>query len=209
VVAEPCEIAGLIDHGVVDRDAFDGFVKQHYRTIFNFILRMTGDFFQAADLTQDVFVYAYCSLPAFRGGSKVSTWLCGIATNAANNWLSTYHRHDLVGSLPADPDEDQATLREVPSDRTTPERLLTRRELETLVNDEIKNLPPDFRLVIVLRDLEGLTYFDIAQITGIPKGTVKSRLYRARACLRERLQSYMGGAGRDAETGGAKLMVVD
>lgn len=184
--------------GNVDID-FNALLDKYHKKIFNVLLRMVGDFHEAADLTQDVFVQAYRALPSFRGDSKIYTWLYRIAINRGKNRMKQIARGNSVvtGSLDDPIDAEEGLTRDVPDHSAVPERMLERRELQVVVSEEINNLPPDFRLVVILRDIEGLSYRDMAEVVGISLEAVKSRLFRARSQLRERLRPYLQGAGRE------------
>ncbi len=174
---------------------FDVLLDRYQKKIFNVLLRMTGDFDEASDLTQDVFVQAYRALPSFRGDSKIYTWLFRIAVNRCKNRMKQISRVGNVagGSLDDPVDLEDNLTRDVPDLSFAPERLLERAELREIVNEEIDNLPPDFRLVVILRDIQGLSYREMAEVIGISLEAVKSRLFRARSHLRERLRPYLQG----------------
>jgi RNA polymerase sigma-70 factor (ECF subfamily) len=193
---------------------FDVLVERYQKKVFNLLLRMIGDYDEAADLTQDVFLQAYRALPTFRGEAKIYTWLYRIAINRCKNRIKQISRdNSLVSSSLDDPvDADDTASRDVPDHSYVPDRQLERTELRAVVSSEISNLPPDFREVIVLRDLQGLSYREMADVVGISLEAVKSRLFRARQCLRERLQPYLQGtasagpaeAARRRPAGGAR-----
>jgi len=185
-------MAPQVDFGVL--------LDKYHKRIFNVLLRMVGDFHEAADLTQDVFVQAYRALKSFRGDSKIYTWLYRIAVNRGKNRMKQIARsNSVVTSSLEDPiDLEDGLTRDVPDHSGIPERQLERDELQAVVSAEIENLPPDFRLVIILRDIEGLSYRDMADVIGISLEAVKSRLFRARSELRERLRPYIQGAERIA-----------
>lgn len=185
------------EEGEVDVNAL---IDRYHKKIFNVLLRMIGDFHEAADLTQDVFVQAYRALPTFRGESKIYTWLYRIAVNRGKNRMKQIARSNamMAGSIDEPIDAEEGLRRDLPDQSFVPDRILAQRELQAVVNEEINNLPPDFRLVIVLRDLEGLSYKDMAEVIGISLEAVKSRLFRARSHLRERLRPYLSGAGCEA-----------
>ncbi|MBI2298785.1 MAG: sigma-70 family RNA polymerase sigma factor [Armatimonadetes bacterium] len=176
---------------------FDALIDRYHKKIFNVLLRMVGDFHEAADLTQDVFVQAYRALPTFRGDSKIYTWLYRIAVNRGKNRMKQITRTTSVvaGSIDDPIEAEEGLRREVPDQSHVPERVLQQRELQAVVNQEINGLPPDFRLVVILRDLEGLSYRDMAEVIGISLEAVKSRLFRARSQLRERLRPYLSNPG--------------
>jgi RNA polymerase sigma-70 factor (ECF subfamily) len=149
-----------------------------------------------------VFVQAYRALPNFRGDSKIYTWLYRIAVNRGKNRMKQISRgHAALTTSLDDPiDQEEGLSRDVPDERYGPERMLERRELQEVVSEQINGLPADFRLVIVLRDIQGLSYRDMAEVIGISLEAVKSRLFRARSELRERLRPYLQAgerSGRD------------
>lgn len=183
------------DHGL----PFDLLVERYQKKVFNVLLRMIGDFDEAADLTQDVFVQAYRAFSTFRGESKIYTWLYRIAINRCKNRMKQIARGNSVvsGSLDDPLDGEDGTVRDVPDSSHVPDRLLERAELREVVNQEIAKLPPDFRMVIVLRDMQGLSYKEMADVIGISLEAVKSRLFRARSQLREQLRPYLHGIGQE------------
>lgn len=175
---------------------FEELLNRYESKIFNLILRLVGDYEEAADLTQETFIQAFKALPEFRGESQIYTWLYSIAVNRTKNRLKQLERQQrLVPESLDEPiaREDGDLEREVPDWTYSPEQVLERKELQQVVQREIQNLPEDFREVIVLRDLQGLSYRDIAHILGISVEALKSRLFRARSCLRERLRPYLEG----------------
>jgi RNA polymerase sigma-70 factor (ECF subfamily) len=185
--------------------AFDELVRRYQQKVFNVLLRMIGDYDEAADLTQDVFVQAFKALPHFRGESKVFTWLYRIAVNRCKNRLKQIARTNTVvtSSLDEPIDGEDALRREVPDETFAPEIHLERQELREVVIEEIYRLPPDFKLVIILRDLNGLSYKEMADAVGITLEAVKSRLFRARSLLRDRLRPYLHGLPPQAPPDGS------
>lgn len=182
---------GEVDVGQLD---FDALINRYHKKVFNTLLRIVhGDFHEAADLTQDVFVQAWRALPSFRGDSKIYTWLYRIAVNRGKNRVKQINRTNnaVAGSLDDQIEDNEVVRHEFADQANTPERVTQQCELQATVNREINGLPPDFRLVIILRDLEGLSYRDMAEIIGISLEAVKSRLFRARSQLRERLRPYL------------------
>lgn len=158
-----------------DERAFEELVRDHQDRVFGLILRMLGDRGEAEDLTQEVFVAVHQALPRFRGESRLSTWIWRIAKNHALNRIKVLVRRE---RLP-----DAGPLEEAPR----PDRVYDERERRSAVQRAIARLEPDSRLVVALRDLEGLSYEEIAEIVEEPLGTVKSRLHRARLRLAEML----------------------
>ena len=171
-----------------DEAAFRTFVRTYQRPIFNLVFRMLGDAEEARDLSQEVFVSAFRGLPSFRGEAKLSTWLFRIATNHCRNRQKYLGRRQ-HGKL--DPYEDQRdrpdrspALGERPP---RPDRELAGQQLERAIQDAIRGLPADFRELVVLRDIQGMSYEEIRSVTGLAAGTVKSRLHRARVALKKTL----------------------
>ncbi len=176
-----------------DADAFCELVLRHQDRIYNFVLRSIGDPDDAADLTQDIFVRAYAGLGQFSGRASFQTWLFRIAYNR----LADYSRRERAKrrqtmSLDSPSDADDAPPVEVADLRSNPADEVEREELARKVQEAILQLSHKLRTVIVLYDLEGLSYEEIAAVVGCPLGTVKSRLFHARAELRRRLARYLG-----------------
>ncbi len=168
-----------------DLPSFNALVTRHERPIYNLCLRMLRDVAAAEDATQDTFIKAWSSLDTFRGG-LVRPWLLKIATNRCYDLLRAKGRRP-ASSLDAEPFESQPQwTSQVGSE--DPETFATRAELATHLERAIAALPDDQRLVILLSDLQGHGYEAIAEIAGVPVGTVKSRISRARARLRDALR---------------------
>ncbi len=175
-----------------DLDAFNRLIQAYERQVFNLAWRIMGDSDSAADATQEAFISAYKSVGRFRGGSFRS-WILRIVTNACYDELRRRKRRP-AGSLEKLFDEmgvpepdDPGDLIHKPED---PEAATERAELSSAIQDCLNRLPDDFRVVAVLADVQGYEYTEVAQVIGIPLGTVKSRLARARARLRECLQRH-------------------
>ena len=175
-------------------ESFDDLVDRYERKIFNLIYRIVGDYDEAADLTQDTFVSAYRSFNGFRGDSNVYTWLYRIAVNTCKN---RFRERDRRPDLQAVSLDDGAGREQCISDggligpQPTPEGALERREMRKLVEEAIAGLPDDYRVVAVLRDLQGLSYKEIAEATDLSVDVVKTRLARARGMLRTKLEHYL------------------
>ncbi len=173
-----------------DREAFGRLVIKYQDGLYNAVYRMTGRREDAADIVQETFLKAYRAIGSFRGGSAIYTWLYQIAVNT----VISKHRRDAVrkeskkiplggrdGSAVVDPDDG----------RPEPDVLAQQAELGRRIEQAIAELDEDHRIVVVLKDVEGFDYEQIAQIVGCPRGTVKSRLHRARLKLRERLTTLV------------------
>ncbi len=166
-----------------DPDAFARLVEQHEGRIYRLALRMTLSPDDAAELTQEAFLSAWRALPSFRGRSSFSTWLYRLAYNACIDFLRREKRRRAIF---ADPIETWAgDIREEPDGRSDPARLLERQSDREAVRAGLAALSEAHRQVLTLRELEGLSYAEIADLIGVSEGTVKSRLNRARLALRE------------------------
>jgi RNA polymerase sigma-70 factor (ECF subfamily) len=162
-----------------DAQAFERLVMAHQHFVFNLALRVLADPHEAEDVAQDAFVRAWSALPRFRGQSKFSTWLYRITTNLCYNRLPRLRRE-----LNALVDDD---LAEVPDDRQTdaPEAQVEDARRQAFLQQALADLPTGQRLLLSLRFQQALSYEDIATVTGLPLGTVKTGLFRARARLRD------------------------
>jgi RNA polymerase sigma-70 factor (ECF subfamily) len=167
---------------------FDSLVDSYQKPIYNLIYRLLGDRDEAADVTQETFVAAYGSWRSFRGESAAYTWLYRIAVNQCKNRFrerDRRRRHE----EPSVDDESWADHRRSES----PDGVVERRELKEMIEQAISGLPRDYRIVAVLRDLQGLSYGEIADAAGLSVEVVKTRLARARGMLRRRLGAYLEG----------------
>ncbi len=167
-----------------DLHAFNQLVLAYQSTMYNVAYRILGDPDAAADATQDAFVSAYKAIARFRGGS-FKAWLLRIVTNACYDQLRVKQRRptDSLDDMLVEPEHD-ATLRD---DSESPEEFVLRQELGAAIQQGLSTLPPDQRITLVLSDIEGLSYDEIAEATQVSLGTVKSRLSRARSKLRDYL----------------------
>lgn len=177
-----------------DRTAFDRLVLRHKDRVFNLCWRLLGDREEANEQAQEVFVRVFRSIKDFRFKSSFSTWLYAIAVNTCRNRLksSEYRRRRRMVSIDAlqDPDCDRA----VPELRDPSPSVLDRmtdRERDGLIQSAIDSLPEESRTIVVLRDIEGIAYEEIAAVTRLNLGTVKSRLARARQQLRDKLKGLI------------------
>jgi RNA polymerase sigma-70 factor, ECF subfamily len=180
------------------RAAFDVLVRRYQQKVFNLVLRYVREPMEAEDVTQEAMIKAYRALPGFRGDSAFYTWLYRIAINTAKNRLSAASRK-MFERLPVDEDGDSTGFVDSRlSDDATPERVLLSEEIQDTVNQAMQELPDELRQAIVMRELDGLSYEEIAQAMECPVGTVRSRIFRAREAIDRRLRPiFEGGIGRD------------
>ncbi|MGC8669199.1 MAG: sigma-70 family RNA polymerase sigma factor [Chthonomonadales bacterium] len=179
-----------------DAQAFNEIVARYKNRVFNYICRMIGAGPDAEDLAQDTFVRAYLSIGSFESRATLNTWLFRIATNLCIDYLRRTSRVKCV-SISRHADEDDAAADEdwsIPDDRFEPQQALLAKELDRELNRALMELPEKQRSVIVLFDIEGVPYEEIAHILRCPLGTVKSRLFSARMALRKRLEPYVNGS---------------
>jgi len=174
-----------------DQQAFGLLVEKYQRRLLRLVQRMVRDAAEAEDVTQEAFVKAYRALPNFRGESAFYTWLYRIGVNTAKNWLVANSRRMLTVSEITDADsegiEDSVLLR----DEETPDRVLMSRQIGATVNAAMEALPPDLRTALSLREIDGLSYEEIAQVMDCPIGTVRSRIFRAREAVAARLRPLL------------------
>jgi RNA polymerase sigma-70 factor (ECF subfamily) len=182
-----------------DKSAFDALVLKYQHKVLKLVQRYVRDPAEAEDVVQDAFIKAYRALPAFRGDSAFYTWLYRIAINTAKNALVSAGRRPISLDLDAQ-DAAGAEMQARMKDTDTPERLLLTDEIRSTVNRAIDSLPEDLRTAIVLREIEGLSYEEIASSMNCPVGTVRSRIFRAREAIDRHLKVvFEGGLGRDGE----------
>ena len=169
-----------------DEDAFAQLVDAHQSKVYGLTLRLTGSPEDAMELTQETFFNAWRGLPSFHQNSKFSTWLYRLATNASIDFLrkEKQRRSLSISPLSTDEDDDQH-ISDIPDHRFTPQSEAERRELQEAVHRGLSKLSDEHRQVLVLRELNGLTYGEIAHVLNIEEGTVKSRISRARVALRK------------------------
>lgn len=174
-----------------DEQAFAALVNKYRNRIFNFAYRYCNDRQEAEDLTQEVFIKAYRNLAGFRGESKFSTWLFQITKNQAINrvrMLSRRMRFHMRSNVNS---EGEDLIDRVASENPGQHELVQGREEQKVVQRAIQRLAPSFRVALILRDIEDLSYEEIGSILELPEGTVKSRIHRARSELKKLLIPYM------------------
>jgi len=169
-----------------DKRAFDMLVLKYQHKIVNLVMRYVRDPDQALDITQEAFLKAYRALPRFRGESAFYTWLYRIAVNTAKNYLAAQRRRPVDVDLDLQ-DPEQYDLQAKLKDTDTPEGVTLSRELNHAVQSAIEGLPEDLRTAIVLRELDGMSYEEIAQAMECPVGTVRSRIFRARDAISKKI----------------------
>lgn len=177
-----------------DEGAFNELVRLHQASVFRQLLRVIGDPAEAEDLAQEVFVTVFKAIDTFRGDSRLATWIHRIAQNHARNRLKYHGRHKRRGDAPLEETTEEAVaVPETGSRLPRPDHQVEAHQAEVQIRIAITQLEPEQRTLIVLRDLENLTYEEIQEQTGLPSGTVKSRLHRARVALQERFRALSEG----------------
>ena len=173
-----------------DKQAFNLLVTKYQSKIVNLVLRYVRDPDEANDVAQEAFLKAYRALPRFRGDSAFYTWLYRIAVNTAKNYLVAAKRRPLEYDLDLqDPEQYdmQARLKDIDS----PERVVMKDEVQKTIDEAIEDLPEDLRTAIILREMEGMTYEEIAETMECPVGTVRSRIFRAREAISKRIEPLL------------------
>ncbi len=165
-----------------DANAFEALVTAYQKQVYNLALRTVGNPEDAADLSQEAFLRAYRSIGSFRGDSKFSVWLYRLTTNICIDFLRSKGRKPTV-SLTMENDDEEVQELDVADDRFDPEENFQRAELQRAVQRGLNALPEEFRTILILRELEGMSYAEIGEILNLEEGTVKSRLFRARSRL--------------------------
>ena len=211
VPAEDAELVCALKAG--SEEAFALLIAQYSQPLYSLIARSLQDPADAADITQEVFIKVFRSIRGFNGGSSLRTWLYRIALREASNqrrWWTRHKRAEITIDTPAnDAEEDTPCLSATLAGHgRNPYEQAVCAELKARVDDALRALPEPFRTVVVLREMEGFSYEEIAEILDVPAGTVKSRLTRARAALKQSLveqglgsalaQPGERSAGRDA-----------
>jgi RNA polymerase sigma-70 factor (ECF subfamily) len=175
-----------------DKAAFDLLIHKYQHRIVSLISRYVNDPSESQDVAQEAFIKAYRAIDRFRGDSAFYTWLYRIAINTAKNWLVARKRRPPASDIDA-VDAEQYDMDSRLKDRATPESELMREEIEKTVFDTIATLPEDLRTAIILREMEGMSYEEIATTMECPIGTVRSRIFRAREAIEEKLKPLVSG----------------
>jgi RNA polymerase sigma-70 factor (ECF subfamily) len=165
--------------------AFEAIVRTHQDRVYALCARMLSDREDALDIAQEVFLSAYRNLPGFRGESSLSTWLLRIATNRCLNRIRQRTAQAAREVPPGEPRDGDAPFQPPGKEEDRPERMVETQETGRILEAAIAKLDEDSRLLVLLSDVEGFTYEELAAAAGIPLGTVKSKLHRARMALRK------------------------
>ncbi|MFA7552943.1 MAG: RNA polymerase sigma factor RpoE [Spongiibacteraceae bacterium] len=175
-----------------DNRAFDLLVLKYQHKIFGLISRYIRDHDEIKDVAQEAFIKAYRALPNFRGDSAFYTWLYRIAINTAKNYLVARSRRPPATDVDVEDAEYYGSASSL-KDIENPENVLYGEELKQVVEDAIRELPADLRSAVTLREFEGLSYEDIADVMDCPVGTVRSRIFRAREAIDKKVQGQISG----------------
>ncbi len=165
-----------------DANAFEDLVAAYEKNVYNLALRMTGNAQDAEDMAQEAFVKAYTSLPGFRGDSKFSVWLYRIVSNVCLDFLRRQNRRP-ASSLSLEDEDGEESQMDIPDESQSPEQLLERSLTQEAVQRGLQSLSEEQRQILLLREIQGLSYEEIAETLDLEAGTVKSRIFRARKKL--------------------------
>jgi RNA polymerase sigma-70 factor (ECF subfamily) len=183
-----------------DKGAFDALVLKYQHKVVKLVMRYVRSTSEAEDIAQEAFIKAYRAMPQFRGDSAFYTWLYRIAINTAKNAVASRDRSPIEYDLDLQNPEQLYDVQGRLKDTETPEALALTEEIRGIVNSAMDALPEDLRTAIVLRELEGLSYEEIAASMDCPVGTVRSRIFRAREAIDRRLREvFDSGLGRTEE----------
>ena len=175
-----------------DKRAFELLMEKYRRKIGRLLSRMVRDPEEVEDIAQETFIKAYRALPQFRGDAAFYTWLYRIAVNTAKNYLAARNRNMLTVSDVVGDDEEGGEERYAAPDIDTPDAQLLSKQIAYAVNEAVDALPDELRTAITLREIEGMSYEDIANFMGCPIGTVRSRIFRAREAIAAKLRPILG-----------------
>ena len=178
-----------------DKEAFDLLVRRYQGWVFTLAVRMLGDRAEAEDMAQEIFLKAYRGLKKFKGASRFSTWLYAIASHHCLSQVAARRRRPRHGYPGSHPDrsatDTPSAVERLVDQAPRADTLLERTDLVRLVQTELANLSPEHRIILVLRDIQGMSYEELAQTLRIEVGTVRSRLHRARMEMRARLTPHL------------------
>jgi RNA polymerase sigma-70 factor, ECF subfamily len=175
-----------------DKRAFGMLVEKYQRRLFRLLSRMVRNPEEVEDIAQETFIKAYRALPNFRGDAAFYTWLYRIGVNTAKNYLVTRKKTMPTISDQALDEDDEPDERLVAQDISTPETVMMSKQVAMVVNQVVEALPEELRTAITLREMEGLSYEEIADMMGCPIGTVRSRIFRAREAIAAKLRPILG-----------------
>ncbi|HMR10408.1 MAG TPA: sigma-70 family RNA polymerase sigma factor [Polyangiaceae bacterium] len=179
-----------------DERAFNELVQLYEQRVFRLVFRMLGRRDEAEDMAQEVFVQVFKAIDSFRGDAKLGTWVYRIAVNLCKNRIKYLARRHEGAQQELEPHAERSPLSEAKGvtfgDVARPDHMVEGMQAERIVQIAMQELDADFREVLVLRDVEDLTYEEIAEITGLADGTVKSRIHRARSMLKARVERALG-----------------
>lgn len=175
-----------------DKQAFGLLVEKYRRKLMRLLSRMVRDNEEIEDIAQETFIKAYRALPQFRGDAAFYTWLYRIGVNTAKNYLAARGRGMRTVSDHAMNDEDEPDERLMAQDISTPETELLSKQVAIAVNQAVDALPEELRQAITLREIEGMSYEEIAEYMACPIGTVRSRIFRAREAIATKLRPLLG-----------------
>ncbi len=175
-----------------DKRAFELLVMKYERKLGRLLSRMVRDAAEIDDITQESFIKAYRALPQFRGESAFYTWLYRIAVNTAKNYLMAKGKREVATSDMVDEDGEGMDDVLMPHDIATPDAELQTKQIAKAVNETVDALPEELRTAITLREIEGLSYEEIARMMDCPIGTVRSRIFRAREAIAEKIRPMLG-----------------
>jgi RNA polymerase sigma-70 factor (ECF subfamily) len=204
-----CGVQGVVSEAKVDqllvervqkgdKRAFDLLIQKYQHRIVSLVSRYVSDHAEAQDVAQEAFIKAYRAIKRFRGDSAFYTWLYRIAINTAKNWIVAKNRRPPSSDIDAT-DAEQYAISSRLRETSTPESELLREEIEHTVFDTIAKLPEDLRTAIMLREMDGMSYEEIAITMECPIGTVRSRIFRAREAIDEKLKPLLSGHSNDGE----------
>jgi RNA polymerase sigma-70 factor (ECF subfamily) len=175
-----------------DKKAFEMLVVKYQRKLARLLSRFVRDASEVEDVTQEAFIKAYRALPSFRGDSAFYTWLYRIGINTAKNYLVALGRRAPTVTEVDNEEAEDIEIGEQLKDMNTPEQQMMTRQIAETVNSTLQALPEELRTAITLREIDGLSYEEIAQIMNCPIGTVRSRIFRAREAIAEQLRPQLG-----------------
>ncbi|HEX6275073.1 MAG TPA: sigma-70 family RNA polymerase sigma factor [Polyangiaceae bacterium] len=186
-------IERLVAH---DERAFNELVQAYEQRVYRLVLRMLGRRDEAEDMAQEVFVQVFKAIGTFRGDSKLGTWIYRIAVNLCKNRIKYLGRRHSSDEEELEPVAERTALDEKKSgtvgETSRPDHMVEGYQIERIVQECMAAIDPDVREVLVLRDVEDLSYEELCEVTGLPDGTVKSRLHRARAMLKAAVEERLG-----------------